>query len=255
MFQTSVVSSSGRVRATITVLALVVTGCSASAGASAAPSATATAAPTLAPAASPAAASPSAGPSAAAQRVSLTTLGRPTLPSWSVASMPGWHVDGGKFYVGDGPVIGLSVWEVGGVPTDPCHPLTKPVTNVGGSVDTVAALQAQPGRKATKPQQTKIGGKPAVTFDLSVPTEAVVTGDADFQGCDRQSNGHLDYISFIGSLGGTRYEQEAGQTDRLWVVDLDQGTVVVDATWSKDVSARARADLDAAVASLRFDAP
>ena len=83
----------------------------------------------------------------------------------------------------------------------------------------------------------------------------VVTGDSDFKGCDTQDNGHKDFVSWTGSLGGERYQQVAGQVDQLWVLDVNGQRLVVDATHSPNATAADQAELKDMVASIQFELP
>ena len=86
-----------------------------------------------------------------------------------------------------------------------------------------------------------------------MPDDAVVTGDADFEGCDLQE-GHADFVSWFGDGAGERYQQVAGQVDRLWVLDVDGQRLVVDATYSPDATAVDGDELERVVASLQCEA-
>jgi hypothetical protein len=84
----------------------------------------------------------------------------------------------------------------------------------------------------------------------------VITGDADFEGCDVQpSNGHRDFVSWTGNGEGERYQQVAGQVDMLWVLDVDGQRLVVDATYAPDTTETDRTELGQVVTSLRFVVP
>ena len=85
-------------------------------------------------------------------------------------------------------------------------------------------------------------------------------------GCDRgcrlrglrrlPSNGHRDFVSwFSNGGGGERYEQVAGQVDRLWVLNVNGQRLVVDATYSPDTTRAQRRELGQFAKSLRFAAP
>ena len=72
----------------------------------------------------------------------------------------------------------------------------------------------------------------------------VMTGDADFASWSvYQSNGHRDFVSWF-SKGGDRerYEQVAGQVDRLWVLNVHGQRLVVDTSYSPETT---RAERDA----------
>ncbi len=79
----------------------------------------------------------------------------------------------------------------------------------------------------------------------------VVTGESDFEGCDDPGNGHDDFVSWWGTDGGERFHQVPDQVDRIWVLDVNGQTVVVDA-YAPDVSAADRQELEQVVESVRF---
>jgi hypothetical protein len=164
----------------------------------------------------------------------------------------------GPFTVkGDGPeVLSVSVWDVGDVPTDPCR-WKGSLTTPGPSVeDLVTAFLAQKQRNATTPTDVVLDGHPGRYLEWTVPADAVVTGDADFVGCDDPGNGHSDFVSWLGRGGqGERYHQVAGQVDRLWVLDVDGQRLVVDATYSPDTTEADRTELQQVVDSIRFTSP
>ena len=85
----------------------------------------------------------------------------------------------------------------------------------------------------------------------------VVTGDADFDGCDSWPDSDLrDFVSWLSTTGdGERYQQVAGQVDRLWVLDDDGQRLVIDATYSPDTTDADRAEQVQVLESLRFGAP
>ena len=152
-------------------------------------------------------------------------------------------------------VLGLSVWDVGEVPRNPCHWRGR-MYDPGPSVDDlVTALVAQPLRNATRPTDAMLGGYDGRYLEWSVPADMVVTGDADFEGCDVQpSNGHLDFVSWLGDGQGERYQQVAGQVDMLWVLDVDGQRLIVDATYSPDTTIAERDALIQIAKSIRFAA-
>lgn len=192
----------------------------------------------------------------APRRITGRVLGSGTFPAYSVAAPDGWSLVDGRFVIKSGPaVIGLSVWDVTQVPSDPCQ-WQGQMTNPGPTVDDlVRALVAQRLRNATTPTDVTLAGHAGRYLEWSVPGDMVVTGDADFEGCDVQpSNGHLDFISWLSSAGGSRYQQVAGQVDRLWVLDVDGQRLVVDATYSPDATQADRVELGQVAESLRFEA-
>src|SRR5262245_26392067 len=138
-------------------------------------------------------------------------------------------------------ILGVSVWDVHRVPSDPCR-WQDSLVQVGSSVeDLVTALVAQRSRAATTPVDVTVAGHAGRYLEWSVPDDVVVNGDADFKGCDRwYDNDHRDFVSWLTADDGERYQQVAGQVDRLWVLDVDGQRLVVDATYSPDTTAQDR---------------
>lgn len=212
--------------------------------ATAGPSATATAT---------AGSSASTAASLAPGRVVGHVIGGSGNPTYSVEALEGWSTEDGGFIVSEaGSALGISVWDVGQVPSDPCHPI-KTLADPGPSVDDlVDALVAQKTRNATKPVDVTIAGHPATFLQWSVPADMVMTGDADFVGCDVQDNGHLDFVSWRGDGQGSRYQQMPGQVDRLWVLEVDGHRLLIDATYTLDVPEADRDELQRLVESIEF---
>lgn len=205
--------------------------------------------------ASPTIASPN--PEASAKRrVTGRVIGSIRLPSYQVDLPAGWSSDGHFATKSTAAVVGVSVWEVTRVPTDPCH-WKGHLVDPGPTVDDLArAFAAQALRNATPPTDVTLDGHDGKYLQWSVPTGMVVTGDADFARCDIQAvNGHRDFVSFVGSGDSERYQQVAGQVDWLWVLDVDGHRLVVDATYSPDAIEVDRAELSVVAASLHFELP
>ena len=181
-------------------------------------------------------------------------IGGGEYPGYTVEAPMGWSAPDGHFVSKPGPLLGLSVWDVGEVPRHPCH-WQATLTDPGPTVDDlVAALTTQRLRHATEPTDVTLDGYHGRHLEWSVPSDMVVTGDADFAGCDVwPSNGHRDFVSWIGNGYGERYQQVAGQVDMLWVLDVDGQRLLVDATYSPDTSEADRAELMSIVESLRFE--
>ena len=175
-----------------------------------------------------------------------------TYPGYSVKAPAGWSSNGAFVLIGD---IGLSVWDAIQVPTDPCL-WQSTMTTPGPTVDDlVQALLAQKTRNPTAPRDVTLAGHTGTYLEWSIPEDAVVTGDADFEGCDDPGNGHHDFISWLGIGGSERYHQAAGQVDRLWVLDVNGQRLVVDATYTPKTPEARRAELDQIAQSIRFDEP
>lgn len=186
-----------------------------------------------------------------------TVFGTGDYPGYMVQAPSRWSAPDDHFVVKSGSgVLGLSVWDVDQVAVNPCH-WRGNLVDPGPSVDDlVAALFAQEMRDATSPTDVTLGGYDGQYLEWSVPSDMVVTGDADFEGCDVQpSNGHRDFVSWTGNGEGERYQQVAGQVDMLWVLDVDGQRLVVDATYAPDTTETDRTELGRVVTSLRFVVP
>ena len=154
--------------------------------------------------------------------IDADVMGGGIYPSFTVQASSSWSSDG-HFVTNQtaSGVLGLSVWDVGRVPRNPCH-WRGHLYDPGPTVDDlVSALAAQPMRNATTPTDVTLGGYHGRYLAWSVPTDMVVTGDADFAGCSVfPSNGHRDFVSWFGNGYGERYQQVAGQVDRLWILNV-----------------------------------
>ena len=189
-------------------------------------------------------------------RQQAQVLGGGNYPRYSVEAPDDWSSDGHFVVKSAASVIGLSVWDVGQVPTDPCHWQGHMVDPGSGVEDLVAALGTQATRNASTPIVVTLAGHPGRYLEWSVPADMVVTGDADFQGCDAwPDNGHLDFVSWLGNGLGERYQLVPGQVDRLWVLDVDGQRLVVDATYSPDATQAEQDELAHVVESLQFEIP
>jgi hypothetical protein len=193
--------------------------------------------------------------------IEATFNGAGTHPTVTVdAPSPPWTLytdDTGRGFavtdVSGGAFRSISFWDVGKVPRNPCHAIGH-LYDPGPSVDDlVAALEAQRMRHATAPTDVTLAGYAGRYLEWSVPTDLVVTGDSDFAGCDVQSDGHRNFVSWVGAGGvGERWQQMAGQVDRLWILDVDGQRLVVDASYSPDATPDQRAEEDRLVRSIRF---
>lgn len=190
--------------------------------------------------------------------IDASVMGNGHYPGFTVQAPSTWSTDG--YFVMNhtgGVVEGISVWDVGQVPANPCHwrgHLHDPGPTVG---NLVATLAAEPMRNATTPTDVTLGGYRGRYLQWSVPADIVVTGDSDFAGCSVfPSNGHRDFVSWFSTGGeGERYQQMAGQVDRLWVLNVNGQRLVVDAAYSPNTTQAQRDELGQVATSLRFSPP
>ena len=142
-------------------------------------------------------------------------IGDDDYPTYTVVAPLGWSSVGLHFVIDQtaSGVLGLA----SGSRRGSSKPLPLAWTHVrsGPSVDDlVTALVAQPLRNATRPTNAMLGR--LASSNGPCRPDMVVAGDADFEGCDVQpSNGHLDFVSWLGDGQGERYRQVAGQVDML----------------------------------------
>lgn len=234
---------------------LIVAACSGANGASSpAPSMAGPATPTVALMTAPS----SSVASAPLSTIVAQVYGPGDYPGFAVDAPTGWSSNG-SFILHSGTISGISVWDVAQVPRDPCH-WKDSLEDAGDTVDDVVArLTAQATRHASTPTDVTLAGYKGQYLEWSVPADAVVTGDADFTGCDSwPDNGHLDFVSWLSGQNGDhgeRYHQVAGQVDRLWVLDVDGQTLVVDATHEPGATQAHLDEQSQIVESLRFVSP
>lgn len=207
-------------------------------------------APPTSPAGPTSVSTPASSPEAEVVTIDGTVIGTGVYPEYTLEAPSSWRVAGGFVIDGASVAVGVSVWDVGEVPRDPC--LWKGSLSTPGPTvdDLVRALTAQRYRDAGEPTDVELGGASGRYLEWSVPKDWKVTGDADFEGCD--GHPHTDFVSWLGDGLGERYQQVAGQVDMLWVLDVDGERLLIDATYAPDTSRAKRATLTQIVESIRF---
>ena len=95
---------------------------------------------------------------------------------------------------------------------------------------------------ASKPIQTTLAGYAAWYVDVLIPT------GLDLTECD---GGQL--VLWDSSIFDVRYTVGPSEVNRLWVVDVDRGPIVIDAGLSLAASGSQKAELQAIVESISFD--
>jgi hypothetical protein len=255
-------------------VALLASACSAAAvdprqtaGSSSVPSAALAAQPTatLGPTPPGTPSTPTPAPTFAYEVTALTAgphaelvMGTGRYPGYTVTVPTGWFELAGNHFVikypsVDGPVLGLSVWDVGTVFRDPCHWQGQGFDPGPGVGELVTALVAQRMRNATRPTDVTLAGYSGRYLEWSVPADMKSSTWTNFDDCDADTGGSRDFQGWLGNGMGNRYEQVPGQVDQLWVLDVDGQRLVVDATYSPDTTPADRNQLQQVVSSLRFD--
>jgi hypothetical protein len=95
---------------------------------------------------------------------------------------------------------------------------------------------------ASTPVQTTMLGWQAWSLEILIPT------GLDFSHCD---GGQL--ILWDSSDANARYSLGPSEVNRIWVIDIDRGPIVIDAGLSLTASASLKAELQAIIDSLAFD--
>ena len=153
-------------------------------------------------------------------RYGLTANGAADMP-WAVVDVQGAHASLGQWALRDVPTGtgAMGYWTVTGVYRDPCSK-TAGLIDVGDSAAGLAqALARQQRSRVTAPVAVTLDGHQGFYLELSAPS------DIDFGSCG--------YDTWDSTPGGGRYLQEPGQIDRIWIVDVDGDTLVLNATiWS-----------------------
>jgi hypothetical protein len=181
-------------------------------------------------------------------------IGRGDYPTYTLQVPDGWIQYKNRFATKASgvDVMGVSVWDVGKVPLDPCNwrgTFKTPGPTVNDLVD---ALLAQRGRHTTTPKDVTLAGYHTRHFEWSAPTHWKVTGDSDWAGCDALPSGHRDYIGWLGNGGGERYALVEGQTDRMWIFKVNGQRLLLDASFSPDVTPAQINEMTRVAESIRF---
>jgi hypothetical protein len=138
--------------------------------------------------------------------------------------------------------MGVDLWQIAAVDTDPCHWETTPVAVVGPTVDElVAALVAQKRGSIVTPVDVTIDGFRGKQVDLVVPL------DVKLADCDGGR-----YLSWADTTGGSRSNQAPGQHDLLDVLDVNGRTLVIQRTFYPANTAADLAELQAIVDSIKI---
>jgi hypothetical protein len=185
--------------------------------------------------------------------------GRPTVPMTVTIPAPGWYgdVDGellekdpngadapdGARMIVWAPVPANSLYVYG----DACHWVTTRPTEPAATVDAaITALAVQASQDASAPVDITLDGYAGKSITLHVQD------DADASQCD---NGTFSAWGLSGPIdpGRIRYDQDPGQIDDVWILDVD-GQFVVIAMTSYDGTPQAVVDeLEAIVESTIFE--
>jgi len=158
---------------------------------------------------------------------------------------PGWDADASvaSRTADDGSRLGISAWVVSAVYSDPCAWQGTEVEVGPSSAELVAALTAQPTRRA-RDATVQVAGLVAHRVFMSVPEAA------DFATCDEG-----EFRSWIGtSAGDVRTQSGPGETDEVYVVEVGGRAFVLDASYF-DATTAELAEIHHVIQSLQVLAP
>ncbi len=127
---------------------------------------------------------------------------------------------------------------------DPCEwSTTMPDAAVTTVDELVAALSAQASRDASAAVDITLDGYTGKSITLHVPD------DADFAACDEGT-----FASWgTRDEDPSRYHQDPGQIDKLWIVDVDGQLVVIDTAYYAGTPQDVVDELDVIVESATFE--
>lgn len=210
--------------------------------------------PTAPPSPSPSVAPSSPSPAAGLPEGSFALSGNALTPGRSstvTISAPGWVGDPGSGIIvkngnSDAPdgagMIGPWI-EPLYIYGDPCKwSTTTPKTPASTVGTVVAALRAQASRNASAPVDVTLDGHPGKKVTLHVPQDAV------FDQCDQGK-----FASWaVEGESPSRWHQDPGQIDEVWVVDLAGTVAVVDAAYYAGTPATDVTEMRSIVESIAF---
>ena len=173
-------------------------------------------------------------------RMGLKANGRPDAP-WAVVDVPqGFSTIGGWVIFDENPTGGGGVgyWTVSEVVRNPCGK-PEPMT-VGPTVaDLVSAFEQQRLTRRSAPVPVTVDGHHGLSLELAAPDDLDVTTCPDFN-------------LWESDPAGARHMSSPGESDRLWILDVDGEVVVLTVTAEAHVPQAARERLTQMVESATF---
>ncbi len=114
----------------------------------------------------------------------------------------------------------------------------------------MAALMARASRDASAPVDVTLDGYPGKMIILHVPDDLDVPEEGSFVDCD---DDHFGSWGSSGEPGPARFHQLPGQTDEVWVVNIEGQAAVIDAGYYEETPAEDVAEMRAIVNSIDFE--
>ena len=165
---------------------------------------------------------------------------------FSITVPRGWTTDINGFirkHEGEPEEVMLTPWIVTHIYADACH-WDGSLFEVGTTAeDLAAALSTQLGREVAGPTELTLGGYPVKRVELAVPTEL------DVASCDQ---GQIRSWPSSPTDETTGWIGLPGQTDVVYVMDVDGERILIGTTRGPEASEEDAAQLDAIIASIRI---
>lgn len=165
----------------------------------------------------------------------------------------GWATTGALFYkdVDRQGRVAFSFWTIDSTYDDSCQWQTSPMTafaldhshSEDGSIVLEGGRPPFDGqdRDASRPVEVSIGSEAALRMELHIPRQL------DLSACDLG-----EYRSWIDVGGQSHSDHAAGQTDVIYLVDVDRSPLVIDASYMPDTTPADRAELEGILASMQI---
>jgi hypothetical protein len=146
---------------------------------------------------------------------------------------------------------GLLFWRAVSVYADPLNPVLATSDPPGWSLGRRSRERslAPPQLDDNNASGGDGGWPPSKVLDLTVPS------DANFQGCNGSSNANRPFAIWTEGNGSWRCMQGPGQTDRVYVLDVDGQRVVITLVGFPDLGGAYLRDVQAMLDSLEFETP
>ena len=147
-------------------------------------------------------------------------------------------------HAGESAEVMLTPWIVTHIYADACH-WEGTLFEVGMTADEMAAaLAAQGTREVSGPTDVTLGGYPAKQIELGVPA------GLDVNTCD---DGGMRGWPASASDETTGWIPRPGQTEVVYIIDVDGARVLIGTTLGPDASAQDVTELEGVIASIRFE--
>ncbi len=182
------------------------------------------------------------------------SLSQNDVPFSFEVSTPGWissgvqvAPDGGTLTKGEGTPqkAWMLFWSIDGVFADPCgHVPAPPVSPSAASL--AAAVAAIPGVDVvTGPVDVTLGGRPAKHVAITVPEDIACAPGQFYMWYDDVRCGNDDPCH--------RWATALGQTNRIWIVEVDGKHIWIEAETYKGASPDIDAEIQQMIDSIQFE--